>query len=80
MTPSLKRALVAFIDAGTLEGKRRLLERNVGLRSPTVCAVLCEQAEEELRLGNQKDAEVYLTNLCLILAVNSSGGKVNEKN
>jgi len=71
MTESLKCAVLAFVCADTLAAKRAILTQNPGLRSPVVCTVLCEQAEEELQRGNYSDSLAFLVNLAFILYANT---------
>ncbi len=72
MTESLKAAVMAFMYADNLAAKRAILATNPGLRSPTVCAALCEQAEEELLHNNHLDSLAFIVNLTLILYANTT--------
>ncbi|HLY30890.1 MAG TPA: hypothetical protein VKQ36_07660 [Ktedonobacterales bacterium] len=64
----LKRWLLRFVAAETLEEKLLILQRNPGLRSAEVCEVLVEMIEEMLLGDNIPDAQAFLANLRSILS------------
>jgi len=67
LADTLKRALTQYLLADSPEVKRDLLRHTPGLRSPAVCAILCEQIEAELLAANPADALIFAVNLRLIL-------------
>jgi len=67
---TLVNDLGRLLDAASTTTKRDIVAQHPGLRSPQVCVVLCEQAEEEFMRGGFDDGMTFLRDLKLILQFN----------